>query len=296
MLQRLRTRAVERFWSSSFDQGLPFTWIAEPAVRLAANIRITGSHQWPLEWFAEKVVTKPFDDVVSVGCGEGELERDIRRKGISRKALGLDLSTAALDSARASADQEGFPEIRYERADFNALELPPEAFDAAFFQQSIHHVADLEGCLATVSRSLRPGGLLYLDEYVGPSRHEWNRELLAHADVALAELPADVVRHGRLRILIGQRRKRVPAPVDWRDPSEAIRSSEILRCVREYFDIVHQRDYGGNLLSLIHPYLRREALDEEGWTALLEGLIEAESELLSAGEASYYAVLVARRK
>lgn len=289
MLQRLRSRLAERFWSKSFRDGGIRTWMAEPAARAAINRRVTGSpHRWPVEWLAEEIGHAPFDDAVSLGCGDGGLERDLARKGLARRILGLDLAEPALALARDRARDEGFDGLRYERADFNALRLPRGAHDAAFFHQSLHHVEDLEGCLDTVAASLRSGGLLYLDEYVGPSRGEWRHELLDHAEAALAELPPGVARRPRFR-------RRLPLPVDWRDPSEAIRSSEILTEVSRRFAITHRRDYGGNLLAVIHPHLRRDLPAGER-TALVERLLEREDELLAAGAPSYYTVVVAKAR
>ena len=86
-------------------------------------------------------------------------------------------------------------------------------------------------------------------------------------------------------------------PVDWRDPTEAIRSSEILPVVRSLFEVVEERPYGGNFLSVIVPHLRLDALGSPGEAdreALLERIIEAERQHLARGAASFYAVLVCR--
>jgi ubiquinone/menaquinone biosynthesis C-methylase UbiE len=59
--------------------------------------------------------------------------------------------------------------IRYFAADFNRCNLPRRAYDAVFFHQSLHHVAYVERLFAQVWRTLKPSGLLYLDEYIGSS-------------------------------------------------------------------------------------------------------------------------------
>jgi hypothetical protein len=142
----------------------------------------------------------------------------------------------------------------------------------------------MEHCLPAVAQALTPGALVYFDEYVGPSRAEWKRASIADADRLFQTLPRSVRRRSRLQL-----------PVDWRDPTEAIRSSEILAHVRAHFSVVQERPYGGNFLSVIHPHLSLENLGDAARASLLEEIIAAEREHLKNGAASYYAVLVCRK-
>lgn len=85
-----------------------------------------------MEWFRE-LLPATMERVVSLGCGDGALERDIRRKAISQFVLGIDLSAQALVLARDNARAEGLEGIEYERQNLNDLVLATGAFDAAFF-------------------------------------------------------------------------------------------------------------------------------------------------------------------
>jgi SAM-dependent methyltransferase len=197
--------------------------------------------------------------------------------------VGIDLSTGALALAVARARAAGVRKIAYLRQDLNALALPEEAFDAAFFHQALHHVEDLEHCLAEVASSLKPGGMLYLDEYVGPSRSEWRRSLLDEAEAVYQSLPRGV-----------RRRRRLALPLDWRDPSEAIRSSDILTALAARFSIELRRDYGGTFLSVIHPHLDLPRSSPAEREATLAAVIDAERSYLTSGGSSYYTVVIAR--
>ncbi len=280
MLTKLRSYLGSRFWGRTFAEGSLRTWMGEEAVRLYVNQSVTGSpHVWPIERL-QSLVPSPFPAAVSLGCGEGALERDLLSKGICTSILGIDLSSEALKLAGARA--QGLNGIRYEQGDLNALELPAAAFDAAFFHQSLHHAEDLDSCLSATARSLRPGALVYLDEYVGPSRGEWSAGLIAEAAVLYDRLPAAVKISRRLAL-----------PVDWRDPTEAVRSSGIPAAVSRHFKVLERRDYGGNFLAVIHPHLRLEHLAATERNALLQSIIDAEREHLAAGHGSYYAVFLA---
>ncbi len=68
-----------------------------------------------------------------------------------------------------------------------------------------------------------------------------------------------------------------------------MRSSEILPQLRIGFDTLAQRDYGGNVLSVLYPLV---APDPE----VIEELIERDASVIRAGGASYHTVLVAMPK
>ncbi len=283
-MNRLQQLLVNRFWNRTHQHGGATTWGQEAGVRQAINRRITGNeHQWPVEWFASEIAKEAYPRVLSLGCGVGALERDLASKGLCGAALGVDLSEQALEIARQKARLAGYTHLDYQRADLDQLRLEPKSFDAVFVHQALHHVRDLEGCLVQVAKALTPRGVFYADEYVGPSRHEWKRELLQTAEAVFQQLPRAV-----------RRRRRLQLPVDWRDPSEAVRSSDILPVLAEHFEIFERRDYGGNLLALIHPFLRLDELPIVERRSLIDDLLGREDELLAAGAQSFYTVLVAR--
>jgi SAM-dependent methyltransferase len=288
----IRRLMVRRYWGRALAEGRLRTWAAEPTVRRCLNRRVTGSPDvWPLEWFAAEIAEGPFPRALSLGCGEGVLERDLMAKGLCGTVLGLDLSEQALALARQRAREAGHPGIAYERADLDRLRLEPGSYDAVFVHQALHHVRELEACLGQAAGALKAGGVLYADEYVGPSRHEWRRELLAAAEAVFRELPAAARSRRRWRPLGGS----LPLPVDWRDPSEAVRSSEIVPLIETLFEVRERRDYGGNLLAVIYPHLRLDALEPAAREEVLGLLLAREDELLASGVASYYAVIVAGR-
>jgi len=265
--------------------------MAEPTVRRAINQAVSGSPDvWPMVWLQGLLGSERLSRCVVLGCGDGPLERDLVRKGLAEQVLGIDLSRGALEQARELAQDlaqaEGIEGLEYLRADLNRLQLDPASFDAAFFHQALHHVEALEDCLRTVRDSLVDDGLFYLDEYVGPSRSEWRRALLSEAEEVFQSLPRALRRRSHLQV-----------PVDWRDPTEAIRSSEILPVVRSLFDVVEERPYGGNFLSVIYPHLQLDALEDgSARDALLAEIVEAEHKYLARGAPSFYTVLVCRKR
>lgn len=286
VLSRLVRRVlVVRYWGAVHSTEGPRTWLQDRFVRAIVNERISGSQQrWPLDWFRE-LGLGVFDRALSLGCGTGALERDLARRGLVRTCLGLDISEAAIAHSRRAAQEAGIDCLEYQVADLDALSLPEARYDAIFFHQALHHVSRLESCLQAVRSALREGGVLYLDEYVGPSRSEWNRMRMRGVRSAFRSIPRAARRVGRVGL-----------PVDWRDPSEAIRSSEIEDLVSGLFAPIARRPYGGNLLAPLLPNLSLDVLGDDEHRAVVERLAEQESERIAGGERSFYVVAVLRRR
>lgn len=269
------------FWDREVVAPTHTMWMAHPAVRRHMNELLSGDpHCWPIDWFVRAYPGVAFEHALSIGCGTGALERDLLGRSLCRRMDAFDGSQVSIDIARAEAENAGLSErVRYFVADFNEPDLPSGAYDAVFFHQSAHHVAKLEKLFRSVLRALKPEGFLYLDEYVGPSRGDWNDAHLGSIRAIHHMLPREL-----------RQRDDVPLPIQRDDPSEAIRSSEILPQIRIGFDIDAIRGYGGNILSVLFPLLRNPTDDA------IEQLIAAERELLRAGAPPFYAVIVARPK
>ena len=277
------TDASRTFWDREIQRPTYVEWMAIPAVADSIHRRIGGGTPlWPLDWFERTYPGTKFARALSIGCGAGALERDLVRRGLCGAVDAFDGSIASLAVARREARTAGMGgQIHYFAADFNAPAFPRAAYDAVFIHQALHHVGKLEKLLRAIRRCLKPGGLLYLEEYVGPSSTAWSAARLEPLARLYEELPRS------LRIL-----DRLPAPIQADDPSEAIRSGEIREQVAIGFEVEHERGYGGNLLSVILPALALERVDD----ARLADLIAREQALLASGEPDFYAVFVARPK
>jgi hypothetical protein len=142
--------------------------------------------------------------------------------------------------------------------------------------------------LGLVRASLQPRGVLYLEEYAGPSRDEWEWRDLWGWNAIYLPLPA-----------ILRRTKVVRWPINHSDPTEAIASSRILPGVEEHFRVLARRDYGGNLLAPIYPSLRRP--DQPGGPDAAQfdeavASIPDREEALLRRRSGYYTVVVAEPK
>ena len=230
--------------------GMEEIWLANSEIRAASNVRITGDPgKWPTDWLRDQLGSHaPLSEALSIGCGTGAFERDIAAKGIVRHVSGIDVAAEPLQRAKELAVAAGLDDtIAYRREDAIALlQRSPNTYDGIFFHASLHHFDDPRLLLSLAASALKPGGFLYLDEYVGPSRDEWSWRDLVVPNVAYYLLS----RHSR-------RARIVRSPINREDPTEAIASSQILGAFREVFPDAKVVGYGGNLLATIYPNLER---------------------------------------
>lgn len=94
--------------------------------------------------------------VLDLACGHGRISRELARRGT--RVVGVDLSGALLDRARALDADEPLP-IAYVHGDAASRSLlEGEVFDAVVCSFGLSDIDDLDGAIATVARLLAPGG------------------------------------------------------------------------------------------------------------------------------------------
>jgi SAM-dependent methyltransferase len=231
-------------------------WLANDDVRRHVNRLVTGSpEEWPFGWFARQFRSiLPLDRCAVIGCGTGALERFLVKNQIAREVVAIDVASGAVGFAESEAIREGVEgSIRY----FVAEAIPflrehPDDFDAVFFHGALHHLSPVSEVLQLTKAAMKSSGILYLDEYVGPSMRQWNWWRLAPANLAYYLAAPHSLRRPRL----------VRAPRNPDDPTEMIDSASILPEVRRQFRVLAERGYGGNILALVYPNFRHDVPEE----------------------------------
>lgn len=346
-LERIATHWGDEQRRAYYAEG-GLMWGQLAAVRARRNRKISGDPE--RDWIDHLAATHlaarlPVESCLSLCCGTGELERELRERGIVRNCLGVDIAAGCVARAREIAAEQGLDGLQYREADLNRIDLPADAFDLVVAQYALHHLVALEHVLEQVARSLRADGLFVVLDYVGPTREQFEPRTLEIADAVLRLLPDRFVvsvsqrRHGHigpgsrggprgmLRLTWAKLRggtltesllrrahlkwqslrgrphhkRRVPrisAPeVALQDPSEAVRSNEILPLLRERFQIIEEVALGEALLRAVLDDIAGnfEAPDPAA-DALLEMLFTIEDALMIAEELpSHLMFVVAQR-
>lgn len=249
---------VNEFWSRDTEkraQEQGWYWMAHPMVQARINTLISGDPDCDAYGRLERLYRErrwqlPIRRAVSLGCGFGNLERGLLARGWVEQITAYDLAEGAINQARVLAGQAGLADrVTYAVADLDTLDLEPGSADAVFAHQAIHHVADLEHLYATVHAALGRKGVFHIHEFVGPTRFQWTDAQIRLVNEFMDALPP------RLRRLPdftpkGQMGRLSVAQMIAFDPSEAIRSSDLVAALAPWFEIVEERRIGGTLLQL----------------------------------------------
>jgi len=276
---------VRAFWTRQHardDLGTHDNFLIHPLVQGYLCLRAVGG----LIGLMDAVVaqlrdrTRPGARLYSVGCGRGDKELILAAALPDREFVAIDITPEILDLARAEAERRGITNIRFELGDFNRLDLEARAYDVVLGLGSIHHVEALEHFWAQVRRTLRPGGLVVAQEFIGPNRMQWTEAQVREGTRVLeAFVPAEHKPHHQ-----------VVRPVDLAqliadDPSEAVRSSEILATLRAAGFALP--GYAGAGCALLQPVLMHQVqtYDPRNWdhNHLLATLFREEDRLMKAG-------------
>jgi len=122
------------------------------------------------------------DRVLDVGCGTGATTRASARRAVDGHALGVDLSSAMLDRARARADAEGLRNVTFEQGDAQVHPLEPEHFDLVLSRFGAMFFADPAAAFTNLARATVPRGRFAAVVWQAVDRNEWvaaPREALA---------------------------------------------------------------------------------------------------------------------
>lgn len=99
------------------------------------------------------------ESVLETACGSGLVTLDIARAvGPSGEVLATDLSEKMMERARQATESAGLGNVRFERMDAGALDVPDDSFDAALCSLGLMYVTDFAAATRELARVVRPGG------------------------------------------------------------------------------------------------------------------------------------------
>ena len=260
-------------------------WMANTAVLMHLNERATGDpardwlSSWAHRWFVGDALR-----VLVLGCGEGWLERAVARWPFVARIDAVDFAAEAVARAREAA--RGIEKIHYGVADLNRDELPPDTYDVVVAHAVLHHVENLEHACAQLERTMRANATLIVNEYVGPNRFQYGDDVLTIINTLLA--------------CIGHPPKRRPSVEEMlaNDPTEAVRSEELLPFLERTFEVLERKNIGGTILQhLLYETIASFRFENPRERSILEMLCTIEAMLVDSGRIPCdYAILAARKR
>jgi SAM-dependent methyltransferase len=211
-----------------------------------------------------------FEHGLTLGCGAGRCERELVRNGVCRHFHGIDISEAAIATAREIAKEQNLP-LTYEVADLNFLELPEKTFDLVVAQTCLHHILFLERVAQQVWRSLKTDGYLWIHDFIGEAQGQYDPKRISMMNRILAILPEKFRKNKITGRLVAEIKR--PEPGHLGSPFESIRSSEIVPVFQQWFTIEWKLEFDAFLRLVVPEGTRAAYLENQDTKALFEILM-----------------------
>ena len=219
-----------------------------PIARATINRRITGDPELGAEtYFARRhgpAIVAPH--ALSLRASDAKLELALVEAGSCERLTGLDQDQGRVDFASGRVPEPLRTRVHFQ---LGALEQwqPPEPLGAVVCRSFLHRREDLEAVLDHLAALLEPGGLLFVEDFVGPARFQWTDAQLDAINRLLARLPEELLLD--LSSSNGRHKRTVQRPdlseLIASGSLEAVRSDEILPLLDERFERVEVCPYGG---------------------------------------------------
>ncbi len=274
------------------------SWWDSPVIVAECQRLISGDPETDIYKFFKKCLQgRPLEKGVSICSGSGEFERTLIDHGLCRRIDAYELSERRVEEGRKMAEEGGYA-ISFHLEDVNQAVFEPNYYDVFFAWSALHHIENLEGVIYNARNCLKKKGVLVAQEYVGPDRFQWTHKQLEILNRVLRCLPE--------RLRWDPKTKNVKEKIDRptidhmnnTDPSEAVRSSDIIPTLKKYFDIRVLKYFGG---AIFHPLFDHIMVNfdhkNESEAALIKMILLLERMMVEEkvlGED--YAIIVAEKK
>ena len=268
VLKHFIQRHVGRAWTTAgYGTGVRTNWWSSEKLTAYVNAQIAPG----LDDLAEKTgpgvpaaLAKILNGAqaargISVGCGAAIKERRLLQAGLVGHFTLFDLSESRIALARQEAEAQGLADRIDARVE-DAFAAAHESYDLVYWDHSLHHMMDVRHAVAWSVDRLRPGGLLLINEYLGPTRLQWTIAEVRRARAFLAGAQAQLsapIRSLWYRSPLSRLRMMM------RDPSEAPQSDRIMDACRASCDGFAPTPIGCAMIDICSPHLVPATTEED---------------------------------
>jgi 2-polyprenyl-3-methyl-5-hydroxy-6-metoxy-1,4-benzoquinol methylase len=283
---KFRFNSLSRTYSSfNSDEMLTSNWWNIPDIRKRWNLKITGSTEISYVDYVFEKYLKNLKQIKLLSPGCGVCSNEIKFAGYPAfsEIFCIDLAEKPLKTAETIAFEKKLGQMKFLKGNVNEIDFPAEYYDVVLFNSSLHHFKNVEGLLGRkISETLKPGGLLIINEYVGPNRLQWTNSQLKAVNLILQ---TKVPEKFRQRYRSGYYKNKVSGPgilrMIFSDPSEAVDSASILPSLKGNFTALEEKQLGGNLLMILLKDISHHFTEEDKEAAdLLKILMEIEDDFI----------------
>lgn len=232
---------------------------------------------------------------LSIGCNVACPEMTIFRTGLFDKIEVMDIAEGLLNKQKKAALEMGLDDIEYIKQDFNTAVFDKDAYDVIWAIGTIHHIEKLETFFNQINNALKDGGIFIMREYIGPNRMQFTDMQLRIVNDILSILPEKyrIKADGTIKHVVN--RPDVDDLIE-ADPSESVRSQDIMAIIEEILKIDRLAYTGGTILHLLLDGIASNFENDADAEVVLEILIQLEKTLIKEGVlSSDYVFCIAKK-
>lgn len=130
--------------------------------------------------------------VVDLGSGGGlDVFLAAKKVGPTGKAIGIDMTPAMIERARANAAKQGYTNVEFHLSSIDHLPLPDASVDCVISNCVVNLVEDKGAVIREIFRVLKPGGRLAISDIAltNPLPPEVSSDLLAYVGCIAGAIP-----------------------------------------------------------------------------------------------------------
>ena len=269
-------KKTAQFWDQTDTATSSEYWWNVKAIRGVIQKEITGDAS--RTWYTKTIQARPtpFGRILTFGDGNGPaFEAHLTRKDATEIVYVNISSGEGMRFKQRVADLGIDIPCHFIKADVNAFNFSSlDLFDTIIDIGAFHHFENFESIFPQLNDLLKPDGFMMVDEYVGPSKWEFDRYVIDIINQWLTSLPKEL-------IACSEKVKQEDFLQLWKqsgDPSESIRSGDLDEMLRRYFTLIEATSFGGTLLQpfFLTSHMNPCRLNIDNWHNTEIGVSEAE--------------------
>lgn len=263
--------------------------------KMICGVSLNGITEGDLVRLKSANADRPYARAVSFECGAGEKELTLLERNAVERFDIYEVSDIRVQRVRQEAEKRKLSNrVRF----FNRIDdfsNSSEKYDLIYWNNSLHRRKDVKAALRWSNDALNSEGVVYVNGYVGPNRHQWSGPELNAIRQARRSLPKHLlVRAGGGRLPIDIEPHSVERWIAM-DPTEAADSAAILPTFLSLFPNAEVRQLGGLLYFVALRDLFAN-FDDERDGATLDAILYADEILTAAGHSFYASLLYKKSK
>jgi len=227
-------------------------WWDVPAVQTRWNKMISGDYNVDFRDYLINQHLKGKKDLKVLSLGSGTCQHELYYAGFSEiftEILCVDLGANNLQQAQQIANDKHLKNIHFKCEDIYKTKFKNNYYDLVVFHASLHHFSNLDELFKDkILPALKVDGCLFINEYVGVNRFQFPKKQIQAINKALNIIPDKYKVRSTTSLIKNKFYGNGWLRVYLADPSESVSSEDILNTVKNYFNPIDEKSYGGNIL------------------------------------------------